>query len=347
MRIASAVMGCWKSKLAVLKFMAENGDPEAQKVLGDKYHYAFGNEVAQDDLEAIEWYRRAAGQGHAGAQFQLGWAYSKGRGVAKDNNEAAKWYQKAADQDYKHAPLNLGLLYFGVLDNPSLGIQWLQKAATEFNNYDGSAEYMLGIAYESGRGTLVQFGEALKWYRQAADLNEVDAQYRLGLMYANGRGVPADSTEAARWFRTAAENGDHRQAQHELGLAYQYARGCSQDFAEAMKWYRKAAIQNEGESKIQIGLMYINGEGVPRSFVDAHAWWTLAKADGKDMQKALAKVELDLTSEEITKAAKLAIKLSDDLRRDGEKRKNTLIIAGVEFPLTPDERSEYRRLTGS
>lgn len=54
-----------------------------------------------------------------------------------------------------------------------------------------------------------------------------------------------------------------------------------------------------------------------------------------------------LTPEEKTKAAQLAEKLSSDLRREGEVRKNTLIIGDVEFPLSPDERAEYRRLTGS
>ena len=41
--------------------------------------YANGRGVEQDDAEAVKWYRLAAEQGGAAAQFNLGWMYANGR----------------------------------------------------------------------------------------------------------------------------------------------------------------------------------------------------------------------------------------------------------------------------
>ena len=49
--------------------------------------------------EAIRWYRRAAEQGHARAQRNLGVCYAIGTGVDQDTVEAVKWYRKAAEQE--------------------------------------------------------------------------------------------------------------------------------------------------------------------------------------------------------------------------------------------------------
>jgi TPR repeat protein len=67
--------------------------------------------VPQDYVEAAKWYRRAAEQRDAGAQFNLGVAYATGRGVPKDDSEAAYWYRKAAEQGNAGAQFNLGARY--------------------------------------------------------------------------------------------------------------------------------------------------------------------------------------------------------------------------------------------
>ena len=54
--------------------------------------------------EAVKWWRKAADDGHAKAQFRLGESYATGKGVEqKDVNEAAKWYRKAAEQGHEEA----------------------------------------------------------------------------------------------------------------------------------------------------------------------------------------------------------------------------------------------------
>jgi hypothetical protein len=48
------------------------------------------------DAEAVRWYRLAAEQGLAGAQFFLGLSYDTGEGVPQDDVEAVRWYGRAA-----------------------------------------------------------------------------------------------------------------------------------------------------------------------------------------------------------------------------------------------------------
>ena len=62
-------------------------------------------------------------------------------------------------------------------------------------------------------------------------------QYNLGVMYAHGHGVPEDDGEAVRWYRLAAEQG-YAIAQFNLGVMYSRGEGVTEDDAEAVRWYR-------------------------------------------------------------------------------------------------------------
>ncbi len=80
------------------KQSAENGSDVAQYYLARMYNC--GENIPQNNKEAIKWYQRAADQGHAEAQYQLGWMYDDGAGVPQDPKEAAKWYRQAAEQGH-------------------------------------------------------------------------------------------------------------------------------------------------------------------------------------------------------------------------------------------------------
>lgn len=62
-----------------------------------------GEGVEKDQAQAIKYYRLAAEQGDADAQFNLGCCYEGGNGVEKDLAEAAKYYYMAAEQGYASA----------------------------------------------------------------------------------------------------------------------------------------------------------------------------------------------------------------------------------------------------
>ncbi len=73
--------------------------------------YAEGKGVPRDYQEAVKWYRLAAAQKNAAAQYDLGMAYEKGQGVPQDYKEAVKWYRLAAAQGNQSAQNSLGVMY--------------------------------------------------------------------------------------------------------------------------------------------------------------------------------------------------------------------------------------------
>ena len=62
-----------KENIPKLIEMAANGDPDSQFTLGTKYYTGEG--VSRNDYLAMEYYRRAAVQGHVMAQLFLGFNF--------------------------------------------------------------------------------------------------------------------------------------------------------------------------------------------------------------------------------------------------------------------------------
>ena len=104
--------------------------------------YYAGSGVPQDVKTAAKWFTLAAAQGHADAQFQLGFMYKEGRGLPQDKEAAVKWYTRAADQLHDGAQLNLGVMYArgeGVPQNDVYAHMWSNIAASQ--GYPGAAEH--------------------------------------------------------------------------------------------------------------------------------------------------------------------------------------------------------------
>ena len=83
--------------------------------------------------EAARWYQKAADQGDAGAQTNLGSAYANGHGVPQNQAEAVLWWKKAADQGDANAQFRLGFAYFhgqGVAQDQAEAYFWADLAAT-------------------------------------------------------------------------------------------------------------------------------------------------------------------------------------------------------------------------
>ena len=80
---------------AVISMLLGSDVAEQLQNLGVVYNTGRG--VSQDDAaEAATWYRKAAEQGHASAQYNLGLMHSEGQGVPQDNVEAHMWLNLAA-----------------------------------------------------------------------------------------------------------------------------------------------------------------------------------------------------------------------------------------------------------
>ena len=121
--------------------------------------------------DRIKWAatKKAAEQGNAKAQTDLGEGYLNGPTAMFDPVEGVKWLRMAADQGYIEAEVTLGSVY----ENGSSGV----------------------IAQDGA--------EALKQFRRATDQGDPDAPGRIGEMYEHGWGVERDNVQAYMWYRIA------------------------------------------------------------------------------------------------------------------------------------------------
>jgi len=208
---------------------------------GDEYY------DKKNYTEAIKWYRIAADQGDADAQYNIGFMYDNGYGVKRDSETAVKWYQKAVKQGNPRGQFKLGCHYLwssGVTKNPNEGVKLIRIAAEK--GYAKAQSYF-GDMYRIGSYVTKDLQEALKWYRKAADQGDAPAQYNIGVMYDKGHGVTQNYQEALKWYQKAAEQGDKR-AMKKIGDHYEMGNGVTQNYQTAKEWYKKA-FDNENIKK--------------------------------------------------------------------------------------------------
>jgi TPR repeat protein len=150
--------------LLLFQKAAQLEDAEALFYLG--VHFTSGFKA--DMQKAAINFRKAAVQGFASAQFNLGSCLMDGVGVRKDVKMAAWWWKKAAVQNLAVAQYNLGICFFsgiGVEKNDRKAFLMWAKAAA--NNH-AKSQLRLGHCYEAGVGVDTDLKSALLWHQRAA-----------------------------------------------------------------------------------------------------------------------------------------------------------------------------------
>lgn len=141
--VAAYERGDYEAALREFRPLAEQGDAEAQRRLGNMY--ADGQGVPEDLHQAVVWFRKAAESGDVISQVALGVLYATGRqGVIVHQNvqEAVFWFRKAATQGNARAQTFLGLMYDlgrGILQDNVHAYAWFNLAAAQ--GYDRAIEY--------------------------------------------------------------------------------------------------------------------------------------------------------------------------------------------------------------
>jgi hypothetical protein len=84
-----------------------------------------GTDQPRDYAKAVEWYRKAAAQGHRSAIYNLGMMYFNGHGVTQNNGEAVIYFRQAAELKHAKAHFNLGFMMEngrGTAKDPARGL---------------------------------------------------------------------------------------------------------------------------------------------------------------------------------------------------------------------------------
>lgn len=97
----------------------------------------------------------------------------------------------------------------------------------------------------------------------------------IATLYDYGQGVPQNYGEAIRWYRLAANKGDDW-SMGRLGALYDLGLGVSKNKTEALRWQRMAADRGNAVAMAAVGGAYYDGLEVPQSYEDAYFWLSLS-----------------------------------------------------------------------
>lgn len=228
---------------------ATEGDSDAEFQLGKCYEEGLGD-IHKDYATAIQWYTKAAKQGHAEAQNKLG-NYYFGK---KDYKEALKWYEAAAKAGNIKARYNMGIIYM----NKEYGLKDVQKG---FFCYTlaaegglANAQFELGLCYYYGVGTTKYSTKAVTWFERAAQQGHDEAQYMMGQCYFTGDGVEKNNTKAFTYFKMAA-NQNYAPAQYWVCECFDKGYGVETNLSQAIYWCQKAADQGYAKAVRKLQLL--------------------------------------------------------------------------------------------
>lgn len=278
----------WDTKVLVVTSIPEN--IEVKKFTK--------NDIVEPVQPAFEEIVKAAGNGNADMQLQLGWRYFNGTDTETNFVKAAECFQKAAAQGNREAQFNIGAMYaegIGVEKNWTEAAAWFTKAAAQGN---AKAKANLCVMYAEGIGVEKNPAEAEKYLNDAVFVgrepevtipNDNISNDKLIWRFHSFRNNELfEHPISKQWIHKLAERGHVEAAIHLGDDCYKH-----HNWKEAVKWYRAAAEKMGNNSRYyvrvlsRIGFIYDKGGyGVEEDNAEAIKWYS--KAVGTDKSKALA-----------------------------------------------------------
>lgn len=207
--------------------------------------HQFGQGVGEDLGQARHWLRKAAGNGHSEAMYDLAKFLALGIGGKADESESMKWCRASAEQGFATAQARLGAIHvegeYGVDKNPDEGAKWIFKAA-EQEHPEGM--HLAGLAYLNGWGVEKDAKKMDEWATRAAEVGHLQAQFNLSVMLIKGEILDEDPVRASRFMEMAARQ-NHPAAQFNLGMYHFKGSGGKKDLARAYFWFSVAADRHK------------------------------------------------------------------------------------------------------
>lgn len=147
-----------------------------------------------------EYLLKNAMAGHVMAQHELAFNYAHGTDdFSKNYSEAGKWYRVAAENGSVLPQYMMGVMYAPAFHDmvPASNRSKISKSISAELNFK------------------LDFAEAAKWWKLAAQQGSSPAQYSLAYLYRDGAGVKQNYEEAYFWMLLATK---YRQKQFEYDL---------------------------------------------------------------------------------------------------------------------------------
>lgn len=185
-----------------LEEMAIFGSEDAQYRLG--YDLLRGIFTTSSPERGVYWLQKAAAAGSDLARYQLAVANLRGIGCPKDVDAAIREFNLCKSNPH------CAYLLANLLQKGADGIKKNDHTAFELLLYAAKkghiqAQSDLGDCYYKGKGTSVDYAQAILWYQKAADKGDLYSIGHLGMQYLLAEGVSKDIEKAISFFTMADE----------------------------------------------------------------------------------------------------------------------------------------------
>jgi len=233
-----------------------------QLALGRVYLYGYKNIINRDAL-AFSYLNHAMMIGSEDAAIDIALMYLSGFGVKQNAAQAFNILSSLGTQTAR-AMNNLATLYLkgiGTKQNVGRALELYRHAV---NNGNALAMFNLGRIYYEGKYIAKNITEGLSLMFDAVELEEPLAYDYIGTLLAKGgEGIDIDYAEAVKFLRKAADKG-LKDAQNNLGFLYENGLGVEQNSEKAFLLYQQAATDGNVVALKNLARCYSEGIGITR-----------------------------------------------------------------------------------
>ena len=157
---------------------------------------------------------------------------------------------------------------------------------------DAKIEFKTGYDLFTGNGVDMDYEEAAKHLKIAADAGHSEAQYILGRMYYHGI-VTHDYSKAVKYFKMSAAQ-KNASAAYYLSKCYSSGLGVPQDAAKFIDYLKQSASLGGFQARADLCSLYLYGYSVERDLELARQYYNMAKNSDSFNLSTLPGVDQDV-----------------------------------------------------
>ncbi len=267
-----------KDAIKWYKKAASAGHSEGSHHLACLYYKKYGSRRSQS--LAFKCYLKAANQGHIRSQLIIGSFFYYGRLTEKSPADAISWYEKAASSGSEAAWLQLSYIFFdkeGESYDPKRGSYWVSKI---IKSEKPELISTLARAYLEGRHVPKSTRLAAKYYKIAANLDDVRAKIQMAKLYC-GHAEYKKNRKLANVYLSEIAKSKNLYGILEIARMLEYESELVFSGAQAFEWYKKAALLGDPQAQMKVGRFYRDGKGCRKNLNLAEHWLLKATEQGK------------------------------------------------------------------
>ncbi len=247
------------------------------------------SEEASPEADAANW------------QYQMALNFDLGReGFNADQKEALEWYSKAAEQGHGLAQVALGVKYAsggdGFTKDAVKSARWFLIAAQQ--NYD-TAQYAIASCFLQGNGIQKDLSKAYYWFSQSANKGIDEARYKMADMVLNGYGSEDELNDLLAWFGFFADE-NRSEAQYVYSRLLLERRPSAKNDAIAVEYLNKAIALSNADAMMLLADRCFNQELPQYNVIKGMELLRMAQAkNNSKAQERIAHYEKTLSKEEV------------------------------------------------